>query len=140
MIADPPLFDDLVRLFFEEHSVRTDLEDVGRPRCHTVIVSTGSTTLVLVRDETAIATTEAVDLSRQPKSGTGEHPARPLALLFFGLSKLFVERSPCIDRGIRDPNLLNLFEVEQPLAVRKRVEGHDADERIGVLFHLPSLL
>src|SRR2546430_15931186 len=50
----------------------------------------------------------------------------------------FMQCAPSIDPIIGDANLLNLFEVEQPLAIRERMDRHDSDQRQG-LGHIPSL-
>jgi hypothetical protein len=74
-----------------------------------------------------VAAANAIDLSGEPKSGTGEFYAGPFAV-FIGFDA-GVKFPACKDGGIGDADFLDFFEIKKPLAIPEGMESHHPDGR-----------
>ena len=68
------------------------------------------------------------DLPLQSKRLALQHQADEIAVV--GGPQLLVESASRVNGLVGDPDLLDLLQGEEPLAVRERVQGHDAKERL----------
>jgi len=75
---------------------------------------------MLVRNEGTVSTAQAIYTASKSEAFGLEIERMPFA--FFVASKLDVKSASCIDPRIREPDKLDVFEIEQTFAIRERVK------------------
>jgi hypothetical protein len=84
---------------------------------------------VFVSDPASFTAPEGVHATGDAQSGTADVRVAAFGARLIGCAKFFVQDAPRIDRCVRDPDLLHLFEIEDPLTVQQCMQRHYADER-----------
>jgi hypothetical protein len=121
-----------MRLLYEQ-SIRCDLYPVSSPGFASTRSACRAPALVLIGNQLAAPLAQDID-------GAAYSELRALKLqtldgVAFALGDLDVEASARVHGGVRDADPLDLFEVEQPLAVDQRVKRSDAKQ--WVFHHQP---
>nr|MBK7064758.1 hypothetical protein [Deltaproteobacteria bacterium] len=121
VITQPPLADRLADGLFEQHRVGRHLDAVGLPGLSLLRgVPPRPTALVLIRDPLPVAAANRVELATHPEGAALQGEAlHAVALL---ASDLLVQRPAREHRRIGDAQLLDLLQVEQPLAIHEGVQ------------------
>ncbi len=129
MIAHPALLHALPRRLFDQERVGAYLHAVGLPSLARPFLTSGASTLVFVRDERAVSSSEHVHAAPQSKPLALERTPLdgPLVLLVGRACNLLVQPSPREHGSVSHAYTLDLFEVEESLAIHERVERHDAE-------------
>ncbi len=114
VVAYPPLFNLVPRMLREQRGIRNDLKSVRRPR----LTAAGAPSFVLVGNHHSVAISDKIDFSPNAPSVTLENQRLPLS---FALGDRFVQTPPRIHTVVSYPNLFNLFQKKQTLAIRERM-------------------
>jgi hypothetical protein len=83
---------------------------------------------MFIGNQLPVTPPQAIHLALEAERLALQHQAHDLT---FVRRQLFMQAPSGIDGCIGNANLLHLFQIEEPLAIRERVQGHDADQGFG---------
>jgi hypothetical protein len=128
VISDSALRNRVSEFCFEEHGVCDNLKGVRRPSLMSVVDRAGSAFFMLEGNPFAVGFFNDVGAADQSEGFT-----RKIDFGFFESvlqRKIKVEGTAREHIGVREPDFLDLFQIEQTLTIRKRMESHDAYLRV----------
>ena len=126
VIPDTGFPDRRSGVLFQKEGIGANLKAVTPPCVRAVVTFGGAAPLVFVGKKLPVPTAQAIDLSANAERLAFQDQTDDLA--FVG-RQLFMEPAARVHRGVRNPNFLDLFQVEKPLTVRQGVQRHDTNER-----------
>jgi len=122
VIANAAFGNGLPRMLFDQSGVGDDLKLVAPPRRGLAIHSTRRPpAFVLIRNQPPVAPPDAIHLADNPPLLAFELQCQPFAFVFVALD-LDVESPPGIDAFIGDAQVLDVFQVKEPLAISERMQ------------------
>ena len=125
MIAYAPFGNRPAEVLGKKHGIGRHLELVAIPS----VVAFGTALLVLDRDESPVAVASEIHLAANAPFLAGKLQTLPFAILiYFGV----MQGAPGVDAMVGNADFFDLFQVEKTLAVRERMQRHDADDGIVV--------
>lgn len=132
VIANACLRDRLAQLFFDQDGIGGGLNSVARPRLRLFVRPTpAASALMFVRHPDTIASPHGVHFAEDPPP-IARHIHRPTLRRFVLRRDLVVmQPPPRINSVIGDADLFDFFQVEEPFAVKQRMQSHDANGRLG---------
>ena len=128
VIADSPLGHGLPGDRLDQGGIGDYLEPVRRPRRRGFPLLLAPAPLVLVRQQRPVPAADRVDLADETQLRVGQLQLRLLPLLV-GVER-GVQLPAGVDPIVGDEDLLDLLQVEKPVAVSQGMEGHNAKGRI----------
>lgn len=127
VVADPSFGDLALVGFLNQEGVSANLQSVGSPSLTMARRSGGTASLVFVGQEPAVAASKDVDRAMNSQLPAFEGLFLRGIVAFFELD---VHTAAGVDRRVSDADALDLFEIEKSLAIDKRVQRTDTDERL----------
>src|SRR5262245_8967950 len=122
VIANAAFGNGLPRMLFDQGGVGDDLELVAPPRRGLAVHSPRRPpAFVLVRYQPPVAPPDAIHLADNSPLLTFELQGQPFAFVFVALD-LDVKPPPGINTLIGDAQVLDVFQVKEPLAISERVQ------------------
>src|SRR5450759_2114180 len=111
---------------FEKQAVGGNLKNIGRPRIGLAgLIAEGPPPLVLVSKPVAVPVTNSVEPTSNAEIFVGKLDAHLLCRFFFG--EFDMQGTTGINALVRDSDLLNLLQIEEPFTVLQRVQSRNAN-------------